>query len=229
MRPYRHEQKYYISRQEYELLSRRLRLTMDRDRFAAARADGRYHIRSLYFDDYENGAVVEKLSGSDSRDKYRIRIYNYSDKTIKLERKHKEGPYIQKQSLILSREECDEIIAGNFGVLLGRREAFAKQVYVAFRTRQLKPKVIVEYWREAYVFPIEDVRITFDIDIRTAMRQTDLFNRDLPTYPVVDGYGMVLEVKFNRYLPGYIQALIQPGAAQRSAISKYVICRKYEF
>lgn len=224
---FRHELKYYISAAEYQILSKKLSLTMDRDRFA--QKTGRYMIRSLYFDDFNDSALREKLDGVGGRDKYRIRIYNLEDSVIKLERKHKEGPYILKHSLSLSREECDNIIHGNFGVLLNRKEELAAQLYVAFRTQGLKPRVIVDYWREAYVFPTEQVRVTFDSDIRTAFRATDLFNKRLPTYPVVEGYDMVLEIKFNKYLPAYIQSLVQVAAASRSAISKYCLCRKYEF
>jgi len=229
MKSYRHEQKYYISHAEYEVLSRKLTLTMARDKFAVAEYGGKYFIRSLYFDDHQDSALRQKLDGTDSRNKYRIRIYNLSDKTIKLERKHKEGQFILKDSLSLTRQECDALIAGQPSFLLQRRERFAKELYAAFRINQLKPRVLVDYWREAYLFPQEDVRITFDSDLRTAMRATDLFNPNLPTYPAGEKYGMVMEVKFNQFLPAYIRELIQPAAAQRSAVSKYVFCRRYEF
>ncbi len=227
MKTFRHELKYYISPAEYELLSRKLSLTMERDRFA--QKTGRYFIRSLYFDDYQDSSLWEKLDGTDSRDKYRIRIYNLQDTAIKLERKHKEGPYILKSSISLSRQECDSLLKGNFGFLLDREENFANEMYAAFRMLVLKPRVLVDYWREAYVFPMEDVRITFDRDIRTAFRSTALFDPKLPTYPAADGFGTVLEVKFNRFLPGYIRTLLQPVEnAQRSAVSKYCLSRKYE-
>lgn len=226
-RGYRHELKYYISKAEYELISRRLSLTMDHDE--NARSNGRYFIRSLYFDDYSNNAMEEKLAGTDSRNKYRIRIYNLSDKAIKLERKHKEGPYIYKQSISLSREECEALIRGDCSFLLRRREKFARVLYADFRLRHLRPKVLVDYWREAYVFPEQDVRVTFDMGLRTAYRAVNLFEKSIPTYPAVDDYGMIMEVKFNDYLPGYIRTLIQPVQnAQRSAISKYCLCRKFE-
>lgn len=227
MKPYRHELKYYLSNTDYALISRRLALTMDRDAFA--RKDGSYFIRSLYFDDYQDSAFREKMGGNDARDKYRIRIYNMQDDVIKLERKHKAGAHIQKYSLRLSRKECDALIAGDISFLLGRRERFAHELYAAFRTTFLQPRVIVDYEREAYVFSHQDVRVTFDKNIRTAYRSTALFDPHLITYPVVDDYDMVMEVKFNAYLPGYIHTLVQPVVnAQRSAISKYCLCRKYE-
>lgn len=228
-RPYRHELKYILTEGEHAIMSHRLRMCLSQDENAADN-DGEYMIRSLYFDDPWDSAVAEKVEGNDSRDKFRIRIYNLSDSTIKLERKHKEGPYIKKDSLNLTRDECEAVIAGDIRCLFERPEPLAKCFYGIFRTQQLRPKVIVDYTREPYVFPAEEVRITFDKNVRTAMRATDLFNPNLPTYPVWDLKDcMILEVKFNGSLPLYVQSLVQVEAAQRTAASKYVFCRQYEF
>ena len=226
---YRHELKYVISEGEHKLLSTRIKACLRQDRYASLNG-GEYFIRSLYFDDPFDTAVWEKTSGDSSRDKFRIRIYNLSDSAIKLERKHKEGQYIKKDSVSLSRAECDAILSGNLECLRQNPNPFAQQFYGFFKANHLKPKVLVDYIREPYVFPAEDVRITFDKDVRTAMRCTDLFNPRVVTYPVWDLRGcMILEVKFNESLPQYVQELLTLGAAERVAASKYVFCRQYEF
>lgn len=228
-RPYRHELKYIINAGEHALLSRRLQMTMAQDAYAA-QSGGEYHIRSLYFDDPDDSAIRDKLDGLDTRDKIRIRIYNGSDRTIKLERKRKDGAYVQKSSLRLTRQECDALLKGDCRFLLGRPEPFAGQMFGILKLRQLRPRVLVDYDREPYVFPAEDVRITFDKNLRTALRATALFDPDVPTYPVTELRNcMIMEVKFNRSLPAYVQMLIQTGAAQRTAASKYLFCRQYEF
>ncbi|MDD4075933.1 MAG: polyphosphate polymerase domain-containing protein [Eubacteriales bacterium] len=223
---YRHELKYYLNQGEYTLLHQRLRRAMEQDAHARKQG-GEYFIRSLYFDDYNDGALRTKLDGLDNRDKYRIRIYNMQDDVIKLERKHKKEGYILKDSLSLNREEAEALIDGAYSFLSDRPEPFAKAMFGAF-AGGLKPVVIVDYTREPYVFPLQDVRVTFDKNIRTGYRSVDLFNPDIVTYPVIDGYDMVMEVKFNQYLSTYIRSLIQTGSAQQSAISKYCLCRKYE-
>ena len=224
---YRHELKYYITLGEYEMLQRKLSLTMERDAFAKKNG-GEYFIRSLYFDDRDDSAFREKLSGIDERDKFRIRIYDMRDDVIKLECKHKSNGYIKKQSIGLSRKEYEKLISGDRLFLLNRPEPFARRMYLEFAQRALKPAVIVDYTREAFVFPMEDVRVTFDKNVRTGLRSVDMFNAGIPTYPVIDDYGMVLEIKFNRFLPTYIRSLLQLEASQRSAISKYVLCRRFE-
>ncbi len=226
-REYRHELKYYINRGTYTLLSKKLAPTMEQDQYAR-RNGGEYFIRSLYFDDLDDSAFRDKLDGVDNRDKFRIRIYNMSDASIKLECKHKEGSYIRKTSLLLSREEYGLLRKGDHTFLLHRPEPFARRMFAEFATRAIRPRVLVDYMREAYTFPLEDVRVTFDKDVRTGYRSTDLFSERIPTYPVLDGYDMVLEVKFNRYLPTYIRSLLQLPGHARSAISKYCLCRKFE-
>ena len=224
---FRHELKYYITEGDYALLKRKLSLTMEQDAFAK-KSGGEDFIRSLYFDDRDDSAFREKLDGTDERDKFRIRIYNMRDDVIKLECKHKSNGYIKKQSVNLGRKEYEQLMMGRRGFLLNRPEPFAKRMYLEFTQRALKPAVIVDYTREPFVFPMEDVRITFDKNIRTAYRATDMFDANLPTYPVIDGGDMVLEVKFNRFLSTYVRSLLQLDRCQRSAISKYVLCRKFE-
>ena len=107
--PLRHEQKYYISQGDAAYLSTLLRHTMQRDKHADR--NGEYHIRSLYFDDCFNSAMSDKLDGVMHRHKYRIRIYNFSDRIIRLERKSKQGDYISKLSCGISRELAEQIIA----------------------------------------------------------------------------------------------------------------------
>ena len=226
---YRHELKYVISEGEHKLLSMRVKACLKQDYHASING-GEYLIRSLYFDDPFDSALWEKTSGVGSRDKYRIRIYNLTDDAIKLERKHKEGQYIKKDSVTISRQDCDEIVRGNLECLKHNDNPFAMQFYGIFKANHLRPKVLVDYVREPYVFPAEDVRITFDKNVRTAMRCTDLFNPHVITYPVWDLRNcMILEVKFNESLPQYVQELLTLDAAERTAASKYVFCRQFEF
>ena len=223
---YRHELKYYINRGEAALLSQRLALTMDRDSFADSR--GEYHIRSLYFDDFVNSAVTQKMEGIEERRKYRIRIYNYKDDNIKLERKEKQGQYVCKTSLSITPSQCEAIIAGDPAFLLRYKHPLAMDMYYQMRMRLLRPVVVVDYKREAYVHPFEDVRVTLDKDLRSGFSSRAIFNRNLPTVRMMEEYDMILEVKYNNHLPAYFHELIQLGSVQRSAISKYCICRKFE-
>ena len=224
--PARHELKYFINPAELEALRQRLRGALSMDEHCVG---GRpYAIRSLYFDDIEDSAFYDKQAGVMHRDKYRIRIYNHSDKTIFLERKRKLGDLIQKSSVQITRRLCDQLVEGNPSGLYRSQNPLLQDVYAQMRTRLLRPRVIVDYAREAYLHPAEDVRITFDMSLRTGLHSIDLFNPKVPTVCPHDRNVEILEVKFNNYLPGYISALLYGVEAERSAVSKYILCRRYE-
>jgi len=229
MGDYRHELKFTMTEAEAALLATRLRLTLAADPHAI-KSGGSYHIRSLYFDDPYDSAVGDKIAGIQYRDKYRIRIYNLDEKGTKLERKHKNGPYIKKDSIPLARAEAERLAGGSFGFLLRRPEPFAKEMYAAFRTKALRPKVLVDYEREPYIFCEQDVRVTLDRNIRTGLRYRDLYDKHAWTMPAQEfAQCCILEVKFNRYLPSYVRMLLQVNAAQHVAASKYLYCRQFEY
>ena len=224
--PARHELKYFINPAEIEVLRARLRPVLTMDKHCVG---GRpYVIRSLYFDDIDDTAYYDKVAGVMARDKYRIRIYRHSDKEIFLERKRKLGDLIQKSSVQITRRLCDQIISGDPRGLQTSKNPLLQDMYVQMRTRLLRPAVIVDYEREAYLHPAEDVRITFDLNLRSGLHSTDLFNANIPTICPHDENVQILEVKFNNYLPTYIQALLSGIQADRSAVSKYVLCRRFE-
>lgn len=224
--PARHELKYFINPAEVEALRARLRPALAMDSHCVNGEP--YVIRSLYFDDIDDTAWYDKQAGVMHRDKYRIRIYRYSDKEIFLERKRKMGDLIQKSSVQITRRLCDQLIAGDPAGLYKAQNPLLQDVYVQMRTRLLRPRVIVDYAREAYLHPAEDVRITFDLGLRSGLHSVDLFNPNLPTVCPHDRNVEILEVKFNNYLPDYIAALLSGVSAERSAVSKYVLCRRYE-
>ena len=224
--PLRHELKYHITPAELTVLRGVLAPVMQLD--PNGNENNEYHIRSLYFDTINDDALEEKIAGVGNRKKYRIRIYNFSDRVIKLECKSKYGDLISKQSVSIPRELAEQLIAGDPDGLQRMRHPLFHDVYREMRTRLLRPAVIVDYVREAYIHQAEEVRITFDKQVRTGLYSVDMFNPQIPTYPVFDDPVEILEVKFDEFLPGYLQSILSGVTAQRSAISKYTWCRRYE-
>ena len=224
--PLRHELKYHITPAELTVLRGVLAPVMQLD--PNGNENNEYHICSLYFDTINDDALDEKIAGVGNRKKYRIRIYNFSDRVIKLECKSKYGDLISKQSVSIPRELAEQLIAGDPDGLQRMRHPLFHDVYREMRTRLLRPAVIVDYVREAYIHQAEEVRITFDKQVRTGLYSVDMFNPQIPTYPVFDDPVEILEVKFDEFLPSYLQAILSGVTAQRSAISKYTWCRRYE-
>ncbi|MDO4741088.1 MAG: polyphosphate polymerase domain-containing protein [Eubacteriales bacterium] len=222
----RHEIKFHISPLEAEALSRRLAAVMHRDRHADKRT-GEYTIRSLYFDDAWDSAFHDKLDGVMHRDKYRIRIYNTPKSPITIERKRKIGDLIQKDGVRITERLARQLMRGDPTGLESLGRPLLTDVAAQMRTRLLKPAVIVEYDREAFTYPAENVRITIDKRVRSGLSSIELFDPQLRTLEVMDRGTWVLEVKYDNYLPTFLSALI--GApAERSAISKYTLCRRFD-
>lgn len=218
---FRHELKYSITYKEREALLHRFGPMIERDKNGGKNG---YTIRSLYFDDYKNTAYEEKLAGTFARKKYRIRIYNFSDKVIKLECKEKQGSYIHKTSASLSREEVQKILNQDYGFLLTRKEELCKEFYYQCASNLMRPMVIVDYERDAFVEPIGDVRITFDKHVRSAWGDYDIFDSSLPSYEVLESDMLIMEVKYTQVLPEYVRRIIDSKHATQEAASKYVLC-----
>ena len=105
----RREIKYQISPHEIAGLKRRLASIMRCDRHNGR--DG-YLVRSLYFDTPFDTDYEDKIDGYNERQKIRLRLYDPQEDTVKLELKEKKGTVQRKRSLILNREEAEQMICG---------------------------------------------------------------------------------------------------------------------
>lgn len=218
---YRHELKYLISWADKAELAVRMAAFFQPDPHAK---NGSYFIRSLYFDDYWNSAYEEKDAGVLLRKKYRIRIYNYSDSSIRLERKKKFDSYIYKESAPLTRQQLDAILAGDYGFLLHSPYNLCQEFYTECVCNVLRPRVIVDYDREPWILDAGTVRVTFDMDVRAAVGSWDIFDKKLAVLPVLEPGKLVMEVKFTEFLPQIVRDLLPPRAQELTAVSKYVLC-----
>lgn len=220
----RHELKYYIRLHDYEALRTRLRTVCEQDKHSVD--DQGYHIRSLYFDDMHDSALFEKNYGIAKRHKYRIRIYNKSDAVINLERKSKVNEYVSKESAPLTRSEYEAILDGQYAYLADKDHPLLQDFYYDLCNRRYRPITITDYVREAYVYPAGNVRVTFDKQLMANVGSLDIFDPDLATVHAIRQPVMIMEVKYDEFLPEVIKLLLQIPAHHRMAISKYVICRE---
>ena len=94
-------------------------------------------------------------------------------------------------------------------------------------TQGLRPKTIVDYTREPFVFTAGNVRVTLDYNIRTGLRCTDFLNPDCVTIPAGNA-PIILEVKWDEYLPDIIKDIVQLPSCRSGAFSKYATCRIYD-
>ncbi len=220
----RHEFKYLIDARAYHAVKAAISSVMSADSHSQ---NGGYPIRSLYFDDMYGSALSEKESGVQFRQKYRVRIYG-NDGIIKLERKEKLGNYIAKQSATISKEQFYMLCDGDADFLLQGGD-MERDMFAEIRTKRLAPAVIVDYYREAFVCDEGNVRITFDTALNAGVNTADIFSDNIRSFPCYDAGMLLMEVKYDDYLPLYIKNALQAGSFTSTAFSKYVACRLKQF
>lgn len=223
---YRHELKYQISEAEHLALAHRLKTVMRPDPHAGA--EGRYTIRSIYFDNYRDAALREKLDGVQLREKLRIRWYNDDLSFITLEKKIKHNDLCMKVSTPLTEAELRGILSGPDAWMAEHPAPLVRELYCKMKLKQLKPRVVVSYVREPYVYTAGNVRVTFDSSIRTSLFHGDFLGERLWDISATDmPSDQILEVKYDGFLPEIISCLLQSGGTRQQAFSKYAACRRF--
>ena len=104
--------------------------------------DGKYHIRSLYFDNYADRVLREKIDGVNVREKYRIRYYNGDPSVIFLEKKCKQNGLGYKLQARLSAAEARAITDGNVSWMKDTHDGLITQFYSAICSQGLRPKTL---------------------------------------------------------------------------------------
>lgn len=219
----RHEWKHEISFQDLLILRQRLSAVAQPDPHAE---NGRYHVRSLYFDTPGDKALREKLDGVSRREKFRIRYYNLDPSLIHLEKKSKLGGLGSKETVRLTQAEAQSIAEGSTEWMADSPHGLIRELYTKMTLEGLQPKTIVDYTREPFVYAPGNVRVTLDYDVRTGLQCTDFLNPHCPTIPVGNS-PIILEVKWDEFLPDTIRRSVQLNDRRAAPYSKYATCRIY--
>lgn len=220
---FRHEWKHEISYSDMLVLRQRLSAVASPDVHAI---NGKYMIRSLYFDNLSDKALREKIDGVNIREKFRIRCYGHNDSLFHLEKKSKINDLCLKESADLTKQQVQDLLDGSYDWMLQSKSPLIQELYSKMMSQGLRPKTIVDYTREPFVFAPGNVRVTLDYNIRTGMRSTDFLNPDCVTVPAGDA-PIILEVKWDAYLPDIIRDAVQLNGCRVGAFSKYAACRAY--
>ncbi len=220
---FRHEYKEEINLGDIYSLRQRLNAVCYKDAYCQ---NGMYVIRSLYFDNAYDKALNEKINGVNEREKFRLRIYNGDTQRVFLEKKSKINGLCSKERLQIPKETAQAIIAGDYSFVDEKSDSLLIELLFKSKTQGLKPKTIVQYTRDAYVFPAGNVRVTIDMDIKTGLNSVDFLNTDCPLISP-DLSKAILEVKYDEFLPDIVRNVIQLSSRSSSAFSKYAECRKF--
>lgn len=222
---YRHELKYLCTDMELAILTNNLNAVMQLDSHVGE--DGQYNIRSLYFDDYYNTCFYENESGTDPREKFRIRIYNADSSRISLECKRKEHGKTLKKSCPLTIKQCESLMRGIPLPVSKEYPAVLQKLCVLMRSKGMKPVIIVDYDRIPYICTNGNVRVTIDKNIASSKDISGFLKERIAKRPILPAGKQILEVKYDEYIPDYIKENLEVGSLRQTSFSKYYLCRKY--
>lgn len=220
---YRHEWKHEITYMDMLILRQRLSAVAGRDAHVVGRT---YEIHSLYFDNAEDKALREKIDGVNMREKFRIRYYNSDTSYICLEKKSKINGLCSKESVCLTQAQAEALIEGRYGWMMESGHPLIEELYTKMMSQGLRPKTIVDYVREPFVYGPGNVRVTIDSNIRTGWCCRDFLNPAANTIPAGSA-PRILEVKWDEFLPDIIRDAVQLEGRRAAAFSKYAACRIY--
>ncbi len=219
----RKELKYLLSLPEVYRMKEKLAAVMQTDVHGGGEG---YRVRSLYFDSLFDMDFEDKVAGYDRRQKVRLRVYDPRDQKVKLELKKKTGSAQRKRSLIISRDEAERMIEGDYTFLMERPEEMAHQLYTFLLTKCYRPKCVVEYDRLAFMREENDIRVTFDSNLRATESDFNIFNEHLVLYPVAPPGEVTMEVKYNGFLYSYMKKVINQANRMQISNSKYCRARQ---
>lgn len=221
----RQELKYPLDRGAYAAIRQRCGAVMRLDPHVGP--EGYYDITSLYFDDLADTALMQNYSGVSRREKFRIRMYNNDLHTLHLEKKVKIGGLGRKYSCPVTAEQLRLLLAGDLGWMMQAGYPLLQELYCRMRCDLLRPKTIVAYRREPFIYDPGNVRVTFDFDIRSGVCNPDILSGNALLVPV-NPDRVILEVKYDAFLPDIIRMIVQEGTPRVQAFSKYAACRQYD-
>ena len=218
---FRHEYKHEINLADIIQLHTRLGAIFEHDEHCDK--DGTYFVKSLYFDNYMDKALREKQEGVNKREKFRIRYYGTDTSFIRLEKKSKINGMCSKQSVRITYDQCQKIIDGDVGFMLESDNDLMHELYAKMHYQLLRPKCVVAYRRECFVYPPGDVRVTIDSDICGSYNVGEFLNPELQFLKLY--HTSILEVKWDEYLPQIVHDAVQMKNRKSSAFSKYAAVR----
>lgn len=218
---WRYELKYRLNYHQYRQVRNALVPYIQHDAYTKSVSSHRYVVRSLYFDSPDYQAYNEKLDGNYSRFKFRIRSYSdvmEKGSVIRIEIKVRMGAKTEKHGTIVSVETfCNFMEHYHWNCVSNPvLTEFERNIHA----RILRPKVLIEYYREGYVARSkEDIRITFDHRVCSAKANTLFPNQAF--FRQHDPSQIILEIKHRDEQPDWLKTIVQTYSLKIEPNSKY--------
>ncbi|WP_449538944.1 VTC domain-containing protein [Ferdinandcohnia sp. Marseille-Q9671] len=220
----RREQKYLITRFQYEALVDLMSPYMRYDKFGNA---GRYTVTSLYFDNDERQIYFETKNKLKFRQKLRLRIYGETDMngTAFFEVKQKHRNVVNKRRTAIPLMEAYRYINKPSNASLYNYQTSNQQIFKEIdyfrKYYKLLPEMVVSYDRQAFHCVTDpDLRVTFDLNLRCRDEDLNIENGPYGKH-FIDPNLVVLEVKVTHSVPLWLTRILQDLDCEQRSASKF--------
>lgn len=218
----RFELKYHLTCLQYYKVRNALMPYMKPDHFTTVAPEGKYLVRSLYFENYDYRAYYEKMNGDSERIKLRIRTYADSindDPVIRVELKVRKANTMEKYGSLVSA--ADYLFFMQRWHWPSEGDPVLSEFERYLLLKELRPQVLVEYRRESfYPRSKDDLRITFDHCVRSA-HTASLFPEKPVFFRAHHLHSVVFEIKCRHKQTDWLINLVQRFGLRTVANSKY--------
>ena len=117
---------------------------------------------------------------------------------------------------------------GDLSFMKEHPQELVRELYAKMTCQLLRPRVLVSYTREPFIYQAGNVRVTFDSDIRTSLFHQEFLTKEAACISATDEpQDVYLEVKFDAFLPEVVQDLIRVKGIRQHAFSKYSASRRF--
>lgn len=219
----RYEHKYRMNTETFKKVLEVMDKHMEIDPYC--KNNSLYTIANIYYDTADNHLVLESLSKPVYKEKLRLRSYGVpnGESKVYFEIKKKFKGLVNKRRTTLMLDEAYDFIGSGIkpeykeymnGQVLNELEYFLKRY-------DLEPKVYIAYDRLAY-FEKEndDLRISFDTNIRTRRNDLRLENGDVGE-KLLGNDVWLMEIKTSRAMPLWLCEMLTNLGIRRESFSKY--------
>jgi hypothetical protein len=211
------ENKYFISYLDYFKIITAVQNILIHDKHGT---DDSYDVISIYIDDIVFSGAADKAFGNEVHKKYRIRHYN-DPNILKLELKYKIGDLSTKHSTSINQEVCDAIINQDLDVLERYfDDDLIRRYTLDMMKNHLEAKCYIKYKREAYKDELDNIRLTFDHSLSAERFSVPMEGMDMN---LMHGNNLILEVKYENYMPSTVKEILKRITLNQIAYSKYFL------
>lgn len=214
----RYEKKYFLDLRQYELLLGPMERYMKKDAY------GQYTICNVYYDTEDWRLVRASIEKPPYKEKLRVRSYGTPNDhdSVFIELKKKYDGIVYKRRISLPAKDAGAFLAGEDvsedAGQIGKEIRWFQDFYHAV------PRVFLAYDRKAFAgIENEDIRITFDTNLRWRDSQVDLRKGDWGA-PLIPKDNVLMEIKTAGGYPLWLSRLLADICAFPNSFSKYGTC-----